>query len=260
MRKVMNILNGKSALITGSTRGIGRAIAVRFAREGARVMINGSRSEKDAETVVDEIRSTGGCAEYIIADSSTQKGVKEIFEFVMKTFNGVDIVVSNTGKHEFIRLCDMSPEDWERMIRINLTSAFLTSSNAAEIMKKQGHGKIITVSSKMGIVGSEGSVAYCSAKAGVIMLTKCLSVELAKYGIQVNCVAPGITATGPTFHFYKKNPGIEVRINKRVPMSRLASPNEIASAALFLASADSDFITGTTILVDGGWVANSDYY
>ena len=256
----MNILNGKNALITGSSRGIGRAIAVRFAREGAWVIINGSKSVKDAEAVAYEIRSTGGNAEFIIADSSTQKGVKDIFEFVKKTFNGVDIVVSCTGKHEFIRLCDMHPEDWGRMIRINLTSAFLASSHAAEIMKKQGHGKIITVSSKMGLVGSEGSVAYCAAKAGVVMLTKCLGVELAEYGIQVNCIAPGITATEPTFDFYKKNPGIEVRINKRVPMGRLASPDEIASAALFLASADSDFITGTTIVVDGGWVANSDHF
>jgi NAD(P)-dependent dehydrogenase (short-subunit alcohol dehydrogenase family) len=256
----MNILYGKRAIITGSTRGIGRAIAIRYAREGARVMINGSKSRKDAEAVVDEIQSFGGLAEYIIADSSTQEGVKEIFNYTMKKFNGVDIVVSNTGKHECIKFNDMRPEDWERIIRINLTSTFLTCSKAVEIMKKQGYGKIITISSKMGIVGSEGSIAYCSAKAAVVMLTKCLGVELAKHGIKVNCIAPGITATEPTFHFYKENPGIETRINKRVPMGRLASPDEIASAALFLASSDSDFITGTTILVDGGWVANSDYF
>jgi NAD(P)-dependent dehydrogenase (short-subunit alcohol dehydrogenase family) len=146
------------------------------------------------------------------------------------------------------------------MIKINLTSTFLTSIKTAEVMKKQKFGKIITISSKMGIVGAGGSAAYCTAKAGVIMLTKVLGIELAKYGIQVNCIAPGVTATKPTFEVFKNDPDIEKRMNKRIPLNRIGNPQEIAAAAVFLASEDSSYITGTTLEVDGGWIANSDYF
>lgn len=256
----MNTLKNKVALVTGSTRGIGRAIAIRYAKEGANVVVNGSRSIDEAKSVVNEIKVQGGSAIYVIDDVSTLKGVSSIIDTTLDTYHKIDIVVCTVGKHEEFNAFKTSLEDWERMIKINLTSTFLTSIKAAEVMKKQKFGKIITISSKMGIVGAEGSVAYCTAKAGVIMLTKVLGIELAKYGIQVNCIAPGVTATKPTFEVFKNDPGIEKRMNKRIPLKRIGKPEEIASAAVFLAADNSSYITGTTLTVDGGWIANSDYF
>ncbi|MBA7500650.1 3-oxoacyl-[acyl-carrier-protein] reductase [subsurface metagenome] len=256
----MNALKNKVALVTGSTRGIGRAIAIRYAKEGANVVVNGSRSIDEAKSVVNEIKAQGGSAIYVIDDVSTPKGVSSIIDTTLDTYHKIDIVVCTVGKHEEFNALKTSLEDWERMIKINLTSTFLTSIKVAEVMKKQKFGKIITISSKMGIVGAEGSVAYCTAKAGVIMLTKVLGIELAKYGIQVNCIAPGVTATKPTFEVFKNDPDIEKRMNKRIPLKRIGKPEEIASAAVFLAADNSSYITGTTLTVDGGWIANGDYF
>lgn len=256
----MNTLKDKIAIITGSTRGIGRAIAIRYAKEGAKVVVNGLKSTDETKRVVKEIEEQGGSAIDVMADASTLKGVSSIFDTVLDTYHKIDIVVCTVGKHEEFNAFKTSLEDWERMIKINLTSTFLTSIKAAEVMKKQKFGKIITISSKMGIVGAEGSAAYCTAKAGVIMLTKVLGIELAKYGIQVNCIAPGVTATKPTFEVFKNDPDIEKRMNKRIPLNRIGNPQEIAAAAVFLASEDSSYITGTTLVVDGGWIANSDYF
>lgn len=256
----MNTLSNKVAIVTGSTRGIGKAIAIRFARDGAKVVINGSQSIEAAKSVISEIEKSGGSACYIIADASTPAGVKNIIKKSLETYHQLDIVVCAVGKHECINALDTNIEDWERIISTNLTSTYLTCISAAKIMKKQKYGKIITISSKMGIVGSEGSMVYCTAKAGVIMLTKVLGVELAKYGIQVNCIAPGVTATKPTFEVFKNDPDIEKRMNKRIPLNRIGNPQEIAAATVFLASEDSSYITGTTLVVDGGWIANSDYF
>lgn len=256
----MNILSNKVVIVTGSTRGIGKAIAIRFARDGAKVVINGSQSIETAKSVISEIEKNSGSACYIIADASTPAGVKNIIKKSLETYHRLDIVVCAVGKHECINALDTNIEDWERIISTNLTSTYLTCVSAAKIMKKQKYGKIITISSKMGIVGSEGSMVYNTAKAGVIMLTKVLGVELAKYGIQVNCIAPGVTATKPTFNLFENSPEIEKRMNKRIPLNRVAKPEEIATAVFFLATEDSNYITGTTIVVDGGWIANSDYF
>lgn len=256
----MNALKNKVALVTGSTRGIGRAIAIRYAKEGANVIVNGLKSVDEAKRVVNEIKDQGGSAIDVMGDASTLKGVSHIIETALDTYHKIDIAVCNVGQHEVFSAFETSLEDWERMIKINLTSAFLTSIKVAEVMKKQKFGKIITVSSKMGMVGAGGSSAYCSAKAGVIMLTRVLGIELAKYGIQVNGIAPGVTATQPTFDVFEKDPEIEKRMNKRIPLNRIGNPQEIAAAALFLASEDSSYVNGTTLLVDGGWVANSDYF
>ena len=256
----MNILKDKVALVTGSTRGIGRAIALRYAREGASVIVNGLQSIAAAESVVKEIKDQGGSAIIVMGDVSTLEGVNYVIEKAIEAYKRIDIVVCNVGKHEVFNALDTSLKDWEKMIRLNLTSTFLTCKKSAEVMKKQKYGKIITVSSKMGIVGLGGSSAYCTAKAGVVMLTKVLGIELAKYGIQVNCIAPGVTATKPTFEVFKNDPDIEKRMNKRIPLKRIGKPEEIASAAVFLAADNSSYITGTILTVDGGWLANSDYF
>lgn len=255
----MNTLKDKVAIVTGSTRGIGRAIASRFSREGAKVVINGLKSVDEAKKIVQEIEQQGGSAIDVIADASTVEGVNEIIARTIDKYGKIDIAVCSLGKHEEYYALDTSLEEWERTMRINLTSTFIMSTRVAEIMKKQKSGKIITVSSKMGIVGAEKSAAYCTAKAGVIMLTKVLGIELAKYGIQVNGIAPGVTATDPTYALFTEDPEIEMRMNRRIPLNRIAKPEEIASAAAFLASEDASYINGTVLIVDGGWIANSDY-
>lgn len=256
----MDILKDKVALVTGSTRGIGRAIAIRYAREGASVIVNGLQSITAAESVVKEIKSQGGSAIAVMGDVSTLKGVNHVFEKALEAYKRIDIVVCNVGKHKVFNALDTSLEDWEKMIRLNLTSTFLTCKKAAELMKKQKYGRIITISSKMGIIGLGGSSAYCTAKAGVVMLTKVLGIELAEHGILVNGIAPGVTETQPTFDVFKRDPEIEVRMNKRIPLNRIGKPEEMAAAAVFLASDDSSYVNGTTLIVDGGWIANSDAY
>jgi 3-oxoacyl-[acyl-carrier protein] reductase len=259
-RRSLNTLKDKIAIVTGSTRGIGKAIAIRYAKEGAKVVINGLKSTDGAKRVVKEIEEQGGSAMDVIADASTLEGVNYIIKKTLEKYNRIDIAVCSVGKHEEFYALETRLEDWERMMRVNLTSTFLMSIKAAAVMKEQKSGKIITVSSKMGMVGAEKSSAYCSAKAGVIMLTKILGVELAKYGIQVNGIAPGVTATDPTFARFIEDPEIETKMNKRIPLNRIGNPQEIAAAAVFLASEDSSYVTGSILIVDGGWIANGDYF
>lgn len=256
----MDTLKDKVAIITGSTRGIGRAIAKRFSSEGAIVVVNGLRSVDEAKKIVREIEDNGGSAIEVMADASDEKGVDEIIRRAMEQYHRIDVAVCSVGKHEEFYALETGLENWERMMKINLTSTFLTSTKVAEVMKKQNSGKIITVSSKMGIVGAGKSSAYCTAKAGVVMLTKVLAVEFAQYGIQVNGIAPGVTATDPTFVRFAEEPEIAERTNKRIPLKRIADPNEIAAAAVFLASDDSSYVNGSILVVDGGWIANSDYF
>jgi len=256
----LDILKDKVAIITGSTRGIGRAIAIRFAKEGAKVVINGLKSVDRAKEVVKDIEGIGGSAIFVMADASTTEGVDEIIKKAIEKYQRIDIVVCSLGKHEESLALEIGLENWEKTMRINLTSTFLMSTKVAEVMKKQKSGKIITISSKMGMVGAEKSSAYCTAKAGVIMFTKILGIELAKYGILVNGIAPGVTATDPTFARFSEDPEIEKRTNKRIPLHRIANPEEIAAAAVFLASEDSSYMTGSILIIDGGWIANSDYF
>lgn len=256
----MNKLKDKTAIITGSTRGIGKAIAIRFAKEGARIVVNGLKSLQEAKNVVKEIEKNGGSATYVMANACTTDGVNEIIKKAIKEYKRIDIAVCSVGKHEECYALETDLEDWDRMIKINLTSTFLMSTRVAKVMKKQKSGKIITISSKMGIVGAGKSSVYCTAKSGVIMLTKTLAIELAQYGILVNGIAPGVTATEPTFARFMEEPKIEERTNKRIPLKRVANPSEIAAAAVFLGSDDSSYVNGSVLVVDGGWIANSDYF
>lgn len=252
-------LAGKTALVTGSTRGIGRAIALALAGEGARVAVNCPRWESGIEDVVAEIESAGGSAIGVQADASSAAEVAEMFAQIQDAFGRLDILCNNAGLHRPAVSEEMPEADWDLIINVNLKSTFLCSQQAARLMKQTGGGRIINTASKMGIVAAPGNAAYCAAKAAVIMLTKVLAAEWARHGIAVNAVAPGVTATQPSHDALAANPGLEEKINARTPLGRMAQPEEIARAVVFLASDDASFVTGETLVVDGGWIANGDF-
>ena len=249
----------KVALVTGSSRGIGRAIALALAEEGASVIVNGLHNADTLDAVLEDIQSAGGTAQGVLADMSAAQGVGRLFEETMKHFGRVDILVSNVGLHRSSDSLTMSEEGWDTLVAINLKSTFLCAQAAAQIMVSQGGGCIVNISTKMGLVAAPSNAAYCASKAGVIMLTKVLAAEWAVHSIRVNSVAPGVTRTEPTFRILERDAAIEPAIARRTPMGRMAEPEEIARAVLFLASDEASYITGETLVVDGGWIANGDH-
>jgi 3-oxoacyl-[acyl-carrier protein] reductase len=262
----MKLLEGKCALVSGSSRGIGRAIAVEFARFGARVVLNHrsaagrNQSSDPVHETIEQIRKlTGSEPKVLEADMSREEEVKSLARSASKELGRIDIWVNNVGLHLVTPAFQLSGEEWERLFRINVTSAFLGCREAAAVMKEQGGGTIINVSSKMGIVGCAENSCYCAAKAAVKMMSECLAAEWAPYGIRVNALAPGVTLTEPTFDVIRGKPALEAALCYRTPMGRMAEPEEIAKAAVFLASDLAGYVTGTTLSCDGGWVGDSDF-
>jgi len=262
----MNLLEGKCAVVTGSTRGIGRAIAVEFARFGARVLLNHrpgtGRSEAQARVseTVEEIRKLQGREPQIFeADMTREEEVSALARAAVETLGRLDIWVNNVGLHLVTPALQLNAEQWEELFRINVTSAFLGCREAAAIMKEQGSGSIINITSKMGIVGCAENSCYCAAKAAVKMMSECLAAEWAASGIRVNAVAPGVTLTEPTFNVIRGKPELEAALCYRTPMGRMANPEEIARAVVFLASDLATYVTGTALSCDGGWVGDSDF-
>ncbi len=262
----MKLLAGKNAVVTGSTRGIGRAIAVTFARAGARVVVNhsGRRQDEEArrelEETVKQITDAAGVEPKVMAaDMTVEAQAGTLAEAAQSELGGIDIWVNNVGLHLVTPAFQLSAEEWERLFRINVTSCFLGCREAASRMKAATGGSIINVSSKMGIVGCADNSCYCAAKASVKMMTECLASEWAAHGIRVNAIAPGVTLTKPTFRVIKDKPSLEAALCYRTPLGRMAEPEEIAAVALFLASDLSSYVTGTTVSCDGGWVGDSDF-
>lgn len=262
----MNLLEDKCAVVTGSTRGIGKAIAVEFARFGARVLLNhrpkdrNTKAESHVRETIDQIRTLSGYEPKIIeADMTREDEASALVSEALKELGRLDIWVNNVGLHLVTPAFRLSGEEWERLLRINLTSAFLGCREAAAVMKEQGGGRIINVTSKMGIVGCADNSCYCASKAAVKMMTECLAAEWAAYGIQVNAIAPGVTLTEPTFAAIHGKPEVEAALCYRTPMGRMAEPEEIGKATVFLASDLASYVTGTTLSCDGGWVGNSDF-
>ena len=243
-------LKDKVALITGSSRGIGRATALRFAKEGAKIIVNYLNSEAKANELVEEIKKIGSEAVAIKCDVSQEKEVKEMFNKSLKKFGKIDILVNNAGIVYDIPLFEKTLEQWKRTLDVNLIGVFLCSKYASEHMSKRGSGIIVNVSSTNGI-DSNGpdSADYDASKAGVISLTKNLAEELAPK-IRVNCIAPGWIETDMNKNLPKEYVKEE---KERTFMRRFGKPEEIAAVALFLASDDASFITGSTIIVDGGY-------
>ncbi len=243
------MLKNKVALITGGSRGIGKATALEFARNGAKIAINYNNSEKEAKEVADEIEKLGSETIIVKADISKSEEVKNMINEITRKFGRIDILVNNAGVIEEVGFEDMNEKSFRRMLAVNLKGVFNCVKSVLPFMKKQGGGKIINISSIAGIAGSRVNSAYGAAKAGVINMTKTLSREFADYKINVNAIAPGVVRTEMIDDISKE---IIDKYSKETPLGRIAEPEDIARAVLFFASPLSDFITGQVLIVDGG--------
>lgn len=242
-------LKDKVALITGSSRGIGRAIALRFAREGAKIIVNYLNSETNANEVVEEIKKIGSDAIAVKCDVSQEKDVKSMIDKSVKKFGKIDILVNNAGIVYDVPLFKKTLEQWKRTLDVNLIGVFLCSKYVSEYMLKQGSGVIVNISSTNGInTGNPESADYDASKSGVISLTKNLALELAPK-IRVNSIAPGWIDTDMNKNLPKDFVKQE---REKISLKRFGKPEEIAAVALFLVSDDANFVTGSNIIVDGG--------
>ncbi len=246
----MGFLEGQVAIVTGASRGIGKAIAIALASEGAKVIINYASSANAAEAVVQEIANNGGEAIALHADVSHEVQVDSLIKTAIDKWGRVDILVNNAGITRDTLLLRMKLEDWQAVIDLNLTGVFLATRAASKIMLKQRSGRIINIASVAGQMGNPGQGNYSAAKAGVIGFTKTVAKELASRGITVNAVAPGFIATDMT-----ANLGNTDDILKFIPLGRYGQPEEIAGMVKFLAADPAAaYITGQVFNVDGGMV------
>lgn len=244
-------LAGKTALVTGGSRGIGRAIALAMARDGADVVINYLQNEQKANEVCQQILALGRKAVAIKADISSLEQAEELIGKTLAEFRKIDILVNNAGITRDNLLLRMKPEDWDDVIASNLTGVFNCSKLALKPMLKQKWGRIINITSVVGLVGNAGQSNYAAAKAGLIGFTKSLAKEVASRNILVNAIAPGFIVTDMTGELNDED---KVKLLLNVPLGRFGKPEEIAAVATFLASEKASYITGQTIAVDGGMV------
>lgn len=248
----MGYLEGKVAIVTGASRGIGKAVAARFAKEGASVAVNYSRSEKAAEDTVRAIREAGGTAIAVRADVAAKADVQAMVDRVTHLWGGVDILMNNAGTAADGPAEAMSEADWDRVVDVSLKGTFLCTQAVIPVMRKQKRGKVINVSAASAIRGRKDGVNFCAAKGGVISLTKCFARELAP-DIQVNCLLPGFTETEDVVERFGLNdPAVRAELVKEIPLGRLATPDEMAEGALILASGFSDVMTGQMLMINGG--------
>jgi len=245
------MLQGKNVLVTGASRGIGKAIALELASQGANVAVNYAGSEERAQAVVEEIQKLGVKSFKVQADVSKEENVKTMIKEVIKQFGSLDILVNNAGVTKDNLLMRMKEEEFDQVIDINLKGVFLCTKAVTRHMMKQRSGKIINVASIVGVSGNPGQANYVAAKAGVIGMTKSVAQELASRNILVNAVAPGFISTDMTDALTEEQ---QEAILSRIPLAKLGTPEDVANVVRFLASDDADYITGQTIHIDGGMV------
>lgn len=241
----------KTAFITGASRGIGRAIALRLAKDGFNIVVNYSKSEKSAEEVVNEVKKYGVDAMAVKCDVSQYEDVEKAIDEIVKKFGNIDVVVNNAGITKDNLILKMSESDWDEVIDVNLKGTFNVIKFASKYMIKKRKGKIINITSVVGMIGNAGQANYAASKAGVIGLTKSAAKELASRGITVNAVAPGFIETDMT-NVLKEE--IKENMLKSIPLKRAGKLEDVAELVAFLASDASDYITGQVINVDGGMV------
>jgi glucose 1-dehydrogenase len=246
-------LKDKVAIVTGSTRGIGRGIAERFVKEGAIVVVNGRKTE-DCKRVAKEIDPSGKKTVAIAADMSDAGQIKNLIYETVKKLGRIDILVNNAGIVGFENFVDMKEESWNKLIDVDLKGCFLCAQAAAKQMIKQGKGgKIVNIASIAGTIAYPQLAHYCAAKAGVINMTKVMALELGRHKINVNAIGPGVIESDMTKPMLS-DPNTEKGFMAKIPLGRIGKPEDIGAAAAFLASDDADYITGATLFVDGGWL------
>lgn len=244
-------LKDKIALITGASSGIGRAIAIEYAKQGAVVIVNYSGNSQGANETVEEIIQGGGNAEGIKCDVSDYKEVEAMVAYIIEKYERIDILVNNAGITRDTLIMKMTPEDFGRVVDINLKGTFNTIQCVSRHMIRQRSGRIINIASVVGITGNAGQSNYAASKAGIIALTKSAAKEFATRNITVNAIAPGYIKTKMTEILGDK---IKEEILSKIPMKKEGNPEDIANAALYLALNESNYITGQVINVDGGMV------
>lgn len=244
-------LKGKTAIVTGASRGIGRAIALRLADMGANVVLNYRSSAQSTEELIKEIEEKGVKAAAVQADISKFEEAERLTKAAVDTFGSIDILVNNAGITKDGLLLRMKEEDFDSVINVNLKGAFNTIKHVSGIMLKQRSGKIINISSVVGITGNAGQLNYSAAKAGILGMTKSAARELGSRGITVNAVAPGFIQTDMTEVLSDK---VKENIKGTIPLKTLGTPEDVANLVGFLASDMASYITGQVINVDGGMV------
>ena len=245
----MSNLDGKIALVTGGSRGIGRAISLELAARGASVIVNYRRSADAAENVVAEIKDGGGEAAALGADVGDVDAVAALFKETTTRYATLDILVNNAGMTRDNVIMMMKPEDFDTVLATNLRSCWLCCKAAARIMMRKRRGSIINITSVVGIAGNGGQTNYAASKAGIMGLTKSLAKELAARGVRVNAVAPGFVDTDMTIDLSDE---IREKAIEAIPLGRMGEPQDIANAVAYLASPEAAYITGQTLVVDGG--------
>jgi len=243
-------LKDKVALITGGARGIGRAIALAFAKEGADIIV-ADVNQEEAEKTVGDIQSLARKSLAIQLDVTAYAKVEEAVNKILDKFGKVDILVNNAGITKDNLLLRLTESDWDAVINVNLKGTFNCTKAASKAMVKQRSGKIINIASVIGIIGNAGQANYSASKAGIIALTKTSAKEFASRNINVNAIAPGFIQTEMTAKLPEE---IKQKMKEAIPLSRFGSPEDVAAVCVFLASEDADYITGQTIVVDGGMV------
>ncbi|MEN8245354.1 MAG: 3-oxoacyl-ACP reductase family protein [Thermodesulfobacteriota bacterium] len=245
-------LDGKVALVTGSSRGVGRAVALGFAQQGAKVVVNYTSNQGAAEEVVSEIESLGTAAIAVKADVALKSDVELLVGKAVEAFGKLDILVNNAGFTRPAMMVKMEEDQWDQVVDIHLKGAFLCSQAAGKLMKEQKSGKIINVTSVAGLVGTVGQINYSAAKGGIISMTKSIAREMARYNVCANVISLGIVATDMTEKIRTDEKLKEIYMN-RILLKRFAEPQDISPAFCFLASDVSNYITGQLLCVDGGY-------
>ncbi len=245
------LLANKTALVTGASRGIGRATAIELAKAGAKVAVNYAGNRVAAEEVVAQIEAAGGQAFMVQADVGDAAAVDAMVKAVVERFGKIDILVNNAGITRDNLIMRMKEEDWDAVIHTNLKGIFNCTKVVTKLMMKQRYGRIVNMTSVVGVMGNAGQSNYAAAKAGVIGFTKSMAKELASRNITVNAVAPGYITTDMTADLPEQ---AKTDLQSQIPLQRLGNPADVASAVLFLVSPGADYITGQTLHVDGGMV------
>jgi 3-oxoacyl-[acyl-carrier protein] reductase len=243
------MLNRMRTLITGASGALGRAFALRLARDGAALVLHYHSNRDAAYELAEEISGNGGQAHTVAGDLSTVEGANSVVDFASETLGGLDVLINNAGMTRDTLLMRMRDDQWDEVLNTNLRSAFACSRRAIRAMLRQRGGRIINVSSVVGLTGNAGQTNYAASKAGLIGFTRALAREVASRGVTVNAIAPGFVTSRLTDALSDE---VRAELVSRIPLGRIASPEEVAGAVAFLASPDAGYITGHVLTVDGG--------